>query len=256
MEHLNNIFTSINFLLLDKQVLEETINAGNVFLTGLITVIMYGLTALITEFIKKAFDMKKQKKEENKLDAESKNLNSSAKKADAETITEKAETDRTYIETARGLMEETRKNNDDTRKLFEDRVEAMVERQKNDLAVVIKKQEESDGKLAIITKEYEKIKNEYGQMKIDYSMLRDENFATHKENGELKTVIQKLQDNITKLHGVIKGLKNLVKKLTNGINVLISKYKVDHQNEIIPWEPILTQEEQILIQTDIDDLIT
>lgn len=222
----------IHFLILQKQVLEET-NFGNMVITGLISLGIYLLSDLCSRLIGKIIEKRKAKVEENKEIAETKNMNSQSRKADAETITEKNEADKVYVETARGLI-------DDMKSIFEARVIAMEERQKNQLDEVIRKQKETDAQLAIIREENEAIK-------IENKKIKTESLELHQEN-------VKLVSTITKLQSAIKGLKKLIEKLLGGINKLISTYETNHKDEVIPWKPILTDEEQLLFQSDFDDL--
>ena len=127
---------------------------------------------------------------------------------------------------------------EDMEKVFEERILAMEERQRIDIEIVVRKQQESDIKLSTITVEYERMKQENQKIKT-------ESLELHQENLKLNGVINKLQT-------AIKGLKKLIEKLLGGINKLISTYETNHKDEVIPWKPILTDEEQLLFQSDFD----
>ncbi len=183
------------------------------------------------DFVRKWSNKQRENKEENKIDSETKNLNSESRRADAETITERAVADNTYIQSMRETM-------DAQKKLFDDRIELLEKRTKENAELAEKRQIEITTLLAEM-----KLKNE--QIEAENQKIKGENWELHQENLKLTGVIGKLQT-------AIKGLKKLIEKLLGGINKLISTYEINHKDEIIPWKPLLTDEEQLLFQSDFD----
>ena len=187
----------------------------------------------IYDFFKKWINKQREIREQAKLISESKNLDSQSRKADAETITERALADKTYVETMNLTMESQKK-------LFEDRVLLLEKRQQENIELAEKRQQE-------ITKMLDDMKIKNDKMEEENKKIKEENWQAHQEN-------LKLTGTIAKLQSAIKGLKKLIERLLGGINKLISAYEEDHKNGVIPWKPILTDEEQLLLQSDFDEL--
>jgi len=189
------------------------------------------LWPLAWDVIKKIWNEQRDRKEQNKIDSETTNNEAEARLAKAETITERNKADEIYVNLSRKLME-------DMEKVFEERILAMEERQKIDIEIVTRKQIDTDNQLELIRKENETIKQENQKIKM-------ESLELHQENLQLKGIITKLQQ-------AIKGLKKIIEKFMSGINKLISVYEKEHKDETIPWKPVLTDEEQLLFQSDFD----
>ncbi len=173
----------------------------------------------------------KIKKDLVKEDTEIKNLESSGRKAEAESNTERALADKTYVEAMTLTM-------DAQKKLFDDRMLLLEQRTKENAELAEKRQLE-------ITTLLTAIKLENTEIKAESQKIKSENWELHQENIKLIGVINKLQT-------AIKGLKKLIEKLLGGINKLISSYETNHKDEVIPWKPILTDDEQLLFQSDFD----
>ncbi len=194
-------------------------------------IVMIYSSPLFYDIVKKYINTKFPGKEEKKIELESTKLSSESRRADAETITERAMADKTYIESMGLAM-------DQQKRLFDDRIELLEKRTSENIELAEKRQLEITAMLNIM-----KLENE--QIKAESQKIKSENWELHQENLKLVGVIGKLQQ-------AIKGLKKLIEKLMSGINKLISTYEQNHKDEMIPWKPILTEDEQLLFQSDFD----
>lgn len=223
---------TINGYLMISKIVEDDATAGNIAIViAILSFIATIFGPIVRDVIGRHQERESKKKEESKKIAETNNLDADTKLASAEVITEKNKSDEIYVDTSRKMI-------DNIEKSFDIRIKAMEERQKLDMEVLLKKQFETDSQLSEIRKENENIR-------LENDRIKRESLDLHQENKKLNEVINRLQS-------AIKGLKKLIERLLGGINKLISKYEEDHKSDVIPWKPVLTEEEQALLQNDFD----